>query len=159
MRPSRTTTVPRSMTLPVPSITRPPTKAVTWASAWMGVSNTATSVHPPRYVRMRESLPDRCGSRSRGASYGIGEETAFRRVALHVLLHANLPSGVLRRHVAHGPENRPLGKPRPVVTAEHPEDARVRGRVPPVQRVLVVQLDHHRERLVRRRGPLQDLLP
>ena len=73
------------------------------------------------------------------------------RVALQVVLDADLPGGVLGGHVADRPEDRTLRDPRAVVAAQHPEDAAVGVRVAAVERVLVVQLDHHRQGLARRR--------
>ena len=63
----------------------------------------------------------------------------------------------LQRHRADGPPDGPRGE-RPVELPEAPLDARVAVRIVAVERVLVVQLDHRRERLARRRAPFENLL-
>jgi hypothetical protein len=55
-------------------------------------------------------------------------------------------------------QDRPPRRPRPVVAAEHPEDAGVRAGVAAVEGVAVVELDEHGQRLVGIARPPEDLL-
>ena len=49
--------------------------------------------------------------------------------------------GLLRTHVTNGAENRALG-PRSIMQAEAPEDVRVGVRIPAIERIFVVQINH-----------------
>src|SRR6185295_20040709 len=64
-----------------------------------------------------------------------------RRIASQVGADLQLPPRAVGAHVADRPENRADGSPGPIVAAKTPEDAAVGVGVPPVQGVLVVQLD------------------
>src|SRR4051812_39183340 len=74
-----------------------------------------------------------------------GDRTASEQrgsVALQILFHAQLSCGAGGRHVPHGAEDRTL-RPWPIVASKHPENPAVGIRIASVERVLVVDLDHH----------------
>ncbi len=54
------TTVPLSMTRPVPSMTRPPTNAVVWAAAVAVLAAKNTNARQPLRMRMPRRLAECC---------------------------------------------------------------------------------------------------
>src|SRR5574338_220217 len=115
-----------------------------WSRA-EGSSETTTIQSVPSSLRpsLLRPIPEleRCLRRGRDISCDV--ELVLRRP---------------RAHVPHRPEHRPPIE-RPVELPEDPEDPPVASRVPPIERVLVVQVLQHPERVGCVRGPRQDALP
>src|SRR5581483_11389641 len=110
---------------------------------------------PPSYRTFCPNRQAEMPTLRRGWSEARGRGAA---ISCNVVLHADFASGVLGAHVSDLAEDGPHGPPRAIVAAENPEDAAVGVRIPAVQGVLVVQLDHDLERLLGRRRPFEDLL-
>ena len=65
-----------------------------------------------------------------------------------------------RPHIPDGPEHRPHRSPWPVIPSQHPEDpAAGIGVLPPVQPILVVQMNHRLSGFLRRLRPESCFLP
>lgn len=72
--------------------------------------------------------------------------TRWRAVLRDVVFDSKFLCGVVGRHVPNASEDWTQRRPRSVEAAERPKDAAVGVRVTTVDRVFVVQLDHHCQR-------------